>query len=92
MNHNQRKKSDFENEQESESIDNQILNSIILLRKKEFNQALLITNSLLEKYSDQLNLSQEFGTRLTRLLSLLSLKKKKNLNHNSLLGVQVHEN
>jgi tetratricopeptide (TPR) repeat protein len=76
-----KEKTDLENdEQKSESIDYQLLNSINLLRKKDFEKALLDVNAILDKYSPQLNLSQKFGARLTRLLALLSLKMHENIN------------
>lgn len=90
MNKNHREKSikplnkekpDLENdEQKSESIDYQLLNSINLLRKKDFKKALLDVNAILDKYSTQLNLSQKFGARLTRLLAFLSLQMHENIN------------
>ncbi|MFX0172803.1 MAG: tetratricopeptide repeat protein, partial [Candidatus Hodarchaeota archaeon] len=75
-----KEKADLEDsDHESEDIDLQILNSINLLREKNFKRALLDANALLEKYASQLSLTQKFGVRFTRLLAYLSLKKHENI-------------
>ena len=74
--------SQLENEhpQKLEKIDNLILNSLRLLKKKEFDKALSIIDNILNEKTTQISLSQKFGARIVRLLALMSLKSYDQVN------------
>ncbi|GAH19020.1 unnamed protein product, partial [marine sediment metagenome] len=66
--------------QKLEKIENLILNSLRLLKKKEFDKALSIIDNILNEKTTQISLSQKFGARIVRLLALMSLKSYDQVN------------
>ena len=58
-----------------EDINNQILECFTLIKSKEFNKAISITNKIFTEEGIQIDLTQKFGIRIIRLLALMALKK-----------------
>jgi len=75
--------------QKPENIDKQILNSFTLLKAREFDKALSIINNILNEKATQINLSQEFGVRIARLVALMALKKYNQVNEEIKLSEQI---
>jgi len=58
-----------------EDINNQILECFTLIKSKEFNKAISITNKIFTEEGIQIDLTQKFGIRIIRLLALMAIKK-----------------
>ncbi|MFX0034381.1 MAG: tetratricopeptide repeat protein [Candidatus Hermodarchaeota archaeon] len=71
------------------NIDKLILNSITLVKAREFNKALSILDDLLKEKAIQMNLIQEFGVRIAKLVSLMALKKYEQVNQEIKLSEEI---
>ncbi|MFX0043790.1 MAG: tetratricopeptide repeat protein [Candidatus Hodarchaeota archaeon] len=74
---------------EFEDINNQILKCFTLIKSKEFNKAISITNKILTEEGIQIDLTQKFGIRIIRLLALMALKKHDQANEEIRLSEQI---
>ncbi|MFX1328844.1 MAG: tetratricopeptide repeat protein [Promethearchaeota archaeon] len=71
------------------NIDKLILNSIKLVKAREFNKALSILDDLLKEKAIQMNLIQEFGARVAKLVALMALKKYEQVNQEIKLSEEI---
>ncbi|MGB5912519.1 MAG: tetratricopeptide repeat protein [Promethearchaeia archaeon] len=71
------------------NIDNLILNCFTLLKSREFDKVLSITNNLLNKNATQINLTQKFGVRIAKLVALMALKNYDQVNEEIKLSEQI---
>ncbi|MFX1303372.1 MAG: tetratricopeptide repeat protein [Promethearchaeota archaeon] len=75
--------------QQLENIDKLILKCLTLLKTRAFDKVLSITNDILDERTTQLNLNQNFGARITRLIALVALKKYDKVNEEIKLTEQI---
>jgi len=75
--------------QQLENIDELILKCSTLLKAREFDKALLITNKILKEEGIQMNLIQKFGARIARLIALMALKQHDQANEEIKLSEQI---
>ena len=75
--------------QELEDVDNQILNCFTLIKAREFDKTLSITNKILNEKGIQINLTQKFGVRIARTSALMALKKYDQVNEEIKLSEQI---